>query len=108
MTVETNEVEKIEVLNFRVEIGKLVREYHKVSNTPHQCLWNQLYDLAKLAMHRDYALLSKSEGKAAIQIVEDEGRLEELYDLAKIIFNPSNITTTEGFLDSLEAMKSGG
>lgn len=108
MSVETKEVEKTEVLNFRVEIGRLVSEYHKQSNTAYQSLWNQLYDLTKLSMHRDYALLSKSEGKAAIQIVEEDGRLEEVIDLAKVIFNPSNITTKEDFLQSLEAMKSGG
>lgn len=108
MSVETNEVEEKQVLNFRNEIGILLKEYAFQSNTGHQSLWNQLYSLAKLTMHRDYKLLSKIEKKAAIQIVEEEGRLEELYDLAKVIFDPSNITTREDFLQSLEEMKKGG
>lgn len=105
MNAETKETT---VMNFRNEIGILLKEYAFHSNTGHQSLWNQLYGLAKLTMHRDYLLLSKNSGKAAIQIVEEEGRLEELFDLAKVIFDPSNITTRADFLDSLEAMKTGG
>lgn len=93
--------------NIRHEIAKLVNEYASLSNSSHQMVWNSLYDHAKYVLHKDYRLLSKNEGRPAIQIVEEDGRLSELLEISRKLLNPTNLMSKEEFLNSLEEMKTG-
>ncbi|TGL97959.1 MULTISPECIES: hypothetical protein [Leptospira] len=104
--METNVVSNAS--SIRHEIAKLVNEFALLSKSSHQEVWNSLYDHAKYVLHKDYRLLSKNEGRPAIQIVEEDGRLSELLEISKKLLNPSNLMSKDEFLNSLEAMKSGG
>ncbi|TGM35695.1 hypothetical protein EHQ75_16020 [Leptospira levettii] len=94
--------------SIRHEIAKLVNEFASQSKASHQEVWNSLYDHAKYVLHRDYRLHSKNEGRPAIQIVEEDGRLSELLEISKKLLNPANLMSKDEFLNSLEAMKTGG
>lgn len=74
----------------RITINRVVRNYAKAQNTIHQFVWGELYDEFKYLYHIDLRARAK-KGISKIQIAEDLGRLEDLYNLALKLFEADKI-----------------
>lgn len=78
----------------RITINRVVRNFAKNQNTIHQIVWGKLYEEFKYHFHIDLKARAK-KGQSKIQIAEDLGKLEDLYNLALNMFEVKKILSLE-------------
>lgn len=69
----------------RITINRVVRNYAKKQKLWHQVVWSKLYEEFKYRYHYDLKARSK-KGQSKIQIAENLGQLENLYNLSLKMF----------------------
>ncbi|MGL4404100.1 MAG: antA/AntB antirepressor family protein, partial [Fusobacteriaceae bacterium] len=82
--------ESVPAETMRLTINRVVRNYAKQESIWHQVVWSKLYEEFKYRFHLDLKARAK-KGKSKIQVAEDLGRLEDLYNLALKMFEENRI-----------------
>jgi phage regulator Rha-like protein len=77
--------ESVPAETMRITINRVVREYAKSKGLIFSNVWNKLYQEFKYLYHIDLKTRAK-KGQSKIQIAEDLGRLEDLYNLSLKMF----------------------
>lgn len=74
----------------RLTINRVVRNYAKKEGIWHQVVWSRLYEEFKYRYSIDLKARAK-KGQSKIQIAEDLGRLEDLYNLSLKMFEVKDL-----------------
>ena len=82
--------ESVPAETMRLTINRVVRNYAKQEGVFHQLVWGKLYEEFKYRFHIDLKVRAK-KGKSKIQIAEDLGKLEDLYNLALKMFEVKDL-----------------
>jgi phage anti-repressor protein len=77
--------ESVPAQTMRITINRVVREYAKSKSLVFSTIWNELYNEFKYLYHIDLKTRAK-KGQSKIQIAEDLGKLEDLYNLSLKMF----------------------
>ena len=82
-------IEKVPPQTMRITINRIVREYASANNLLFSSVWNKLYQEFKYLYHIDLKVRAKNQ--TPIELAEEKGILEDLYNLSLKIFELNKI-----------------
>lgn len=71
--------------NTRARLNELVRAYCRATSLAHSVIWNRLYHELYYRCHFDAKSRAKHKSQSTLDVVEQEGRLEDLYQIASSV-----------------------
>jgi hypothetical protein len=72
--------------SLRMQINTLVRGYCYTTKADHSQMWRTLYREFRNKYHIDFYIIGVNHGKKGVDIAEEMGLLQDLYDLAFELF----------------------
>lgn len=78
--------EKVPAITMRNTINRIIREYAKKQERWYSSIWRELYKEFKYVYNIDLVTRAENSKKSKIQIAEELGKLEELYNLSLKMF----------------------
>lgn len=82
--------ESVPAETMRLALNRVIRDYAKKQEIFHPLVWGKLYEEFKYRFHIDLKARAK-KGKTKIQIAEELGQLENLYNLSLDLFEVGKI-----------------
>jgi hypothetical protein len=82
--------ESVPAETIRLTLNRVIRDYAKKQEIFHPLVWGKLYEEFKYRFHIDLKARAK-KGKSKIQIAEEIGELENLYNLSLEMFEVEKI-----------------
>ena len=82
--------ESVPAETIRLTLNRVIRDYAKKQEIFHPLVWGKLYEEFKYRFHIDLKARAK-KGKSKIQIAEELGELENLYNLSLEMFEVEKI-----------------
>lgn len=70
-------------INYRSELNSMIRVYAVKNEIPFNVAWHRFYNRALYRIRKNFELCASNEGKLPLDWAEENGYIEQLYQLAK-------------------------